>query len=112
MRWLIVLRDINQCPLLTHLGRRHVNFAGSFHAGHASQLERVVLVSFSFYLAPLSRLVVGAAGIGLEIQLSTQFGAADKGLEIQVSTQVVDPTAWAASFHDHQLDRSALEYCG
>ena len=67
------------------------------HGGHTGELESVVLVSFSFNVGPLPRVLVGGA-------YNSFAPAAD--------SQVVDPSGGAARFHDDQVASGFLEKRG
>ena len=67
------------------------------HGDHAGQLERVVLVSFSFDVGPPPGFFVGGA---------------DEGFQAQRLSQIVDPARGAAGFHDNEVNFLAFEGSG
>ena len=67
------------------------------HGRHSSQFQCIVFVGFAFHV-----------GLGPSIFI----GRANEGSELEALCKIVDPTRWAASFHDEKIGRKFLEDLG
>ena len=85
---------LDQGTKLTMCFRGHVNGFKLVHGRHSSQFQCIVFVGFAFHVGPGPSIFVGRAG---------------ERLEFKTLCKIVDPTRWAASFHDDEFGRIFLE---